>query len=80
MLTAIFKMDNQQGPTVWHRELCSVLCRSLDEKGVEWRMDTYSICRAEALLCSPRTITTLVVNRLYTSIQNKKYKYKKKIF
>ena len=23
--TAIFKVDNQQGPTVEHRELCSVL-------------------------------------------------------
>ena len=22
---AEFKMDNQQGPTVWHMELCSVL-------------------------------------------------------
>ena len=27
---AIFKMDNQQGPTVQHMELCSVLCSSLD--------------------------------------------------
>ena len=27
--TAIFKMDNQQGPTVLHRELCSMLCGSL---------------------------------------------------
>ena len=25
-ITAIFKMDNQQGPTVQHRELCSTLC------------------------------------------------------
>ena len=24
--TAVFKMDNQLGPTVQHRELCSVLC------------------------------------------------------
>ena len=23
--TAVFKMDNQQGPTMEHRELCSVL-------------------------------------------------------
>ena len=36
--TAIFKMDNQQGPTVQHMELCSVLCGSLDgrEFGGEW--------------------------------------------
>ena len=32
--TAIFKMDNQQGPTVQHMELCSMLCGSLDGKGV----------------------------------------------
>ena len=36
--TAVFKMDNQQGPTVQHREVCSVLCGSLDGRGVwgEW--------------------------------------------
>ena len=32
--TAIFKMDDRQGPTVQHMELCSVLCGSLDGKGV----------------------------------------------
>ena len=32
--TAIFKMDNQQGPAVWHREFCSMLCGSLDGKRV----------------------------------------------
>ena len=37
--TAIFKMDNQQGPTVQHRELCSMLCSSLDGRGVWGRMD-----------------------------------------
>ena len=30
---AMFKMDNQQGPTVQHRELCSMLCGSLDGRG-----------------------------------------------
>ena len=40
--TAIFAMDNQQGPTVQHRELCSVLCGSLDEKGVWERMDAHT--------------------------------------
>ena len=34
--TAIFKVDSQQGPTVEHRELCSVLCGSLDGGGA-WR-------------------------------------------
>ena len=38
--TVIFKMDNQQGPTVQHRELCSMSCGSLDGRGVWGRMDT----------------------------------------
>ena len=45
--TAIFKMDNQQGPTV-DRELCSMLCGSLDARGFGGRMDTW-ICMAESL-------------------------------
>ena len=32
--TAIFKMDSQQGPIVQHMELCSMLCASLDGRGV----------------------------------------------
>ena len=39
-ITAIFKMDNQQSPTVYHRELCSLLCGSLDWVGGfegEWK-------------------------------------------
>ena len=34
MHTATFKMHNQQGPTVQYMELCSMLCGSLDGKGV----------------------------------------------
>ena len=35
---AVFKMDNQQGPPGQQVELCSMLCGSLDERGVggEW--------------------------------------------
>ena len=62
---AIFKMDNQQGPAVQHRELCSVLCSSLDSKGVWGRMDT-CICTAESLYCPPETIITLLTG--YTPI------------
>ena len=32
--TALFKMDNQQGPIVQHRELCSVLCNNLNGKKI----------------------------------------------
>ena len=42
---------DQQGPTVQHRELYSVLCGILDERGVWGRMDT-CICMAEFLLLS----------------------------
>ena len=38
--TAVFKMDNQQGPTVEHRELYSMWCGSLDGRAVWGRMDT----------------------------------------
>ena len=53
-------MGNQKGPAVQHRELCSVLCGSLDEKGVWGRMDT-CICMAKSLCCPPETITTLLI-------------------
>ena len=54
-------------------ELYSVLCGSLDGKGVQGRMDT-CICMAESLCYSPETITTLLIS--YTLIQNKKLKIK----
>ena len=31
---AVFKMDDQQGPTVYHRELCSILCNNLNGKRI----------------------------------------------
>ena len=59
--TAIFKMDNQQGPTIQHWELYSILFMnqpgqegSLGEKG---HMDIYG----ESHCCPPETITTLLI-------------------
>ena len=46
--TAVFNMGNQQGPTVKHRELCSMLCGSLDGRELWGRMDT-CICMTESL-------------------------------
>ena len=63
--TAIFKVDNQQGPTVQHMELCSMLCGSLDKRSVWGRMDT-CICMAVSLCCTPEAITTLLIR--YTLI------------
>ena len=59
--TAVFKMDNQQGLTVQHRELSSVSCDCLDGVGVWGRMDTW-VCMAESLCCSPETIKTLLID------------------
>ena len=49
------------------RELCSMLCGSLDRRGVWERMDT-RICIAESLHCLSETISTLLIG--YISIQN----------
>ena len=54
-------MDKQQGPTIERRELCSMLCGSLDGKGVWGGMDTH-ICMAEFLCCSLETITALLIS------------------
>ena len=76
--TAIFKMDKQQGPTVQHMELYSMLWASLDASGVAGgRMDTcvcVCVCVyiAEFLLHSPETTTTLLIG--CTPKQNKKFK------
>ena len=62
-------MGNRQGPTVEPREFCSMLCGSLDAKGVWERTDT-CICMAESLCSSPEITTTLLISA--TPIQNKK--------
>ena len=48
-------------------ELFSILCASLDGRGVWGRRDT-CICKAESLYCLPETIKTLLIG--YTPIQN----------
>lgn len=53
------KMDSQQGHTIEHRKLYSILCRSPYGKGVWGRMDT-CICIAKSFCCPPETITTLL--------------------
>ena len=67
--TATFKMENQQGPTVRHRDLCSVLCGSLDGRGVRGRTDA-CMCLAESLCCPPETITTLLMAILQNKIKS----------
>jgi len=64
-------------------ELCSVLCVSLDGRGIWGRMDTY-IYMAESLHCSPETTTTLLIGHTLIQIkslkfENKYWKKKKRI-
>ena len=47
-------------------ELCSVLCGSLDGRGVWGRVDA-CVCTAESLRHVPETITTFFVNWLYSA-------------
>ena len=46
----ILNVCNQQDPTVYHREFCSMLCGSLDRNG---------ICMAESLCCPPEFYTPI---------------------
>ena len=62
--TAVFKMDNQQGPPAQHREVCSMLHGSLDGRGVWGRMDT-CICMTESLWSPPATVTTLLTGYIH---------------
>ena len=49
----LFKIDNQQEPSVQHRELCSMLQGRQDGRGIWGRMNT---CMAESICSSPGTI------------------------
>ena len=62
--TAVFKMDDQQGPAGQHRELCSVLCGSLEGREV-WGEIANPFKSTEI-------ITTLFIG--YTPLQNKELK------
>ena len=73
--TAIFKMDNQQGPTVQHMELCSVLRASLDGCVCGWGKMDPCACMAESLCCSPDITTASLIG--YTAIQSEKFEKKK---
>ena len=67
------KMVNSQGPIIYHMDLCSVLCGSLDGRGVWGRMDT-CVCMAECLRCSPEIITMLLISYIQHKIKGLKLK------
>ena len=57
--TAVFKIDNQQGCTVQHRELYSIFCNNLNGKRI-WK--SIDICITESLCYTSETKTTLYMN------------------
>ena len=59
----MFKMSSQQGPTVQHMELCSMLCGSLAGRGAWGTMDS-CVRMAESLCCAPETTTTLLIGHI----------------
>ena len=60
-------MDNQQGPTAEHRELCSISCGSLDGRGVWGRWDI-CVCMVESLCCPPEMTTTLLISYVFVCV------------
>ena len=54
----MFKTDKQQGPTVWHMELCSILGNNLNGKRIERIADTCG-CITDSLCCTRKTNTTV---------------------
>ena len=66
----MFKMYNQQGPTVYHMELYSVLRNSLDGREVWGRM-VICICMAESPHVPSVSVTALLIG--YTTMQNRSF-------
>ena len=54
----IYKIDNQQRPTVYHRVTYSILCNNLYGKRL-WKGIGMCICINDLLCCTPETNTTL---------------------
>ena len=70
-----YKIDKQQDPTAYHRELYSKLCNKNDGKNVK----KYThVCTTESLCCITETNTKLYIN--YTSIEKKKAMQEKDFF
>ena len=64
--TTVFKINNQPGSTVQHRELCSIFCNNLNGKRI-WKRMNICVCTTESICCTPETNTTF----WSTILQNK---------
>ena len=60
--TSLTYLLNQQGPTVYHRPCCSILCNNLNGEIIWKGIDTY-ICVTESLYCIPEMDTILLINQ-----------------
>ena len=70
---------SQQGPAVWHRELCSVSWGSLGGRAVWERTDT-GVCMAESFCCPPETITILWISDAPIQSEKVSFFYKDRIW
>ena len=52
--TLLYKLDNQQGPNVQHRELYSIFCNDLYGKRI-WKGIDVCVCITESLSCTFET-------------------------
>ena len=66
--TAVCKMDSHKDLPYSTRN-CSVLCGSLDGRGVWGRKDTW-IYMAESFCSPPKTITTVLISYQFSSVQS----------
>ena len=71
--TATFKMDNQQGPTVQHIELCSVNVTWQPGREGVWRRMNACVCMGECLRCHLKLSQHCLLIG-YTPLQNKQFK------
>ena len=72
----MFEMDHQQGPTVQHRELCSMLCGSLDGRGV-WGENGSNVYIQLSPFAVHLKLSQQCLLISYSLIQNKKLKKKR---
>ena len=51
--------DNQQGPTLWPRERCSIFCNNPSGKEPKERM---GVCMTESLRCTLKVTAALLIS------------------
>ena len=70
---ALFKMDHYQSSTIYHRELCSMLCGSLDRRVVWERVDK-RVYMAESLCCPIIILLSILRYKIFKKEKGKNKK------